>query len=258
MSAEELLQEYHNYRKEKDITKALETTDHMAELLKDKSKPNLCANHILEFYLFEYYFKTRDYAACRYPIHKMYYDIAKILIEQKEYTSAANILKKAQEWNPLDLDILWSITECHKVLGQLDNLLSATNELHKFIYTRADIAHYYRNIAYYYVEKYKPEIAMKLYTYSNLFSHSKTADSEIAYLEQALQTNCPEYTLDELRQTVRELNLPEGIAEQTLTILYCAGKLELEGGDKPAAEECFQLLYEVTGDEEIRKILEKM
>lgn len=97
---------------------------------------------------------------------------------------------------------------------------------------------------------------MVLYTYSNMFSHSKTADSELNFLETALERECPEYTVDKIQKEIRKLKLPDGISETTLTIILRAGQLELEQGDRTSGVECMELLYQVTGDEHIRKIIE--
>ena len=244
MDIEENIRLFQQYQKSNKLEKASEIADEIAKELKAGDKRVLCANHILEFYLFEYYFKTRDYS------------LAKKYMERMHFDKAYEKLVKAAEWNAVDMDIYWEKTECLKQLGELKKLKETTKELHKFIYTRADIAHFYRNIGYYYVEKKEPEKAMVLYTYSNMFSHSKTADSELNFLETALERECPEYTVDKIQKEIRKLKLPDGISETTLTIILRAGQLELEQGDKTSGVECMELLYQVTGDEHIRKIIE--
>lgn len=257
MDIEENIKLFQQYQKSNKLEKAAEIVDEIAESLKTEDKPVLCANHMLEFYLFEYYFKTREYEAQRYPVHRMYHSLAKKYMERMHFDKAYEKLDKAAEFNPVDMDIYWEKTECLKQLGDYKKLKETTKELHKFIYTRADIARFYRNIAFYYVEKKEPEKAMMLYTYSNMFSHSKTADSEINFLETAIGRECPEYSVEQIQKEVRKLKLPEGISETTLTILLRAGQLEIEQGDKNSGMECMELLYQVTGDENIRKIIEK-
>ena len=256
MNIEENIKLFQQYQKSNKLEKASEMVDAIAETLKTEGRTVLCANDILELYVFEYYFKTRDYEAVRYPVHRMYHSLAKKYMERMHFDKAYEKLEKAAEWNRVDMDIYWEKTECLKQLGELKKLKETTKELHKFIYTRADIARYYRNIAYYYVEKKEPEKAMMLYTYSNMFSHSKTADSEINFLETALGRECPEYTVEQIQKDVKKIKLPVGISETTLAILFRAGQLELEQGDKASGLECMEVLYQVTGDENIRKIVE--
>lgn len=258
MNLSECIENFSRNLKLKNVDEALKALDSIAEILKVSDKPDICANHLLEFYLFEYYYKTREYDSHHHPVHQMYLSVAKILIEQKKYDVALGVLDKAREWNPVDMDIIWSVTDCLKMTGKLEELYAFLIDCYPYIYTRSDMARFYRCLGFYYVEKYEPDIAMVVYTYSNMYSHNKNADSEIKYLETALEKECPEYTVDEIQKILLEKNIPDGISETTLAILYRAGQLELESGDKKAAIECLELLYEVTGDEEVGHMLDKI
>ena len=77
MNIEENIKLFQQYQKSNKLEKASEMVDAIAYALKTDGRTVLCANHILEFYLFEYYFKTRDYEAVRYPVHRMYHSLAK-------------------------------------------------------------------------------------------------------------------------------------------------------------------------------------
>ena len=258
MKLAECIENFSRNLKAKDVDKALDALDSVAEILKVSDKPDICANHILEFYIFEYYFKTKEYDSHHHPVHQMYLSVAKILMDQKKYDRALEVIDKAGEWNSVDMDILWAKTDCLKVTNRLEELKETVINLYPFIYTRADMAKFYRCLGFYYIEKYEPETAMVLYTYSNMFSHSKNADSEIEYLETALGRDCPEYTVEEIKKILEEKNIPAGISDTTLAILYRAGQLEYESGDRKAASECLELLYEVTGDEEVGRMIDKI
>ena len=251
MNLSECIKDFSHNLKNKNVDKALEALDNVAEILKVSDKPDICANHILEFYMFEYFFKTREYDSHHHPVHQMYLSVAKILMEQKKYQQALAVLDKARAWNPLDMDILWAVTDCQRQSGKLEDMYASTLELYQYIYTRADMARFYRNLGYYYIEKYDPETAMIIYSYSNMYSHSKNADSEIHYLETALNKECPEYTIEEIQDKLKEKNIPEQISDVTLAILYRAGQFEYESGDKKAAIVCLELLYQVTGAAEV-------
>ena len=85
MNIEENIKLFQQYQKSNKLEKASEVLDEIANSLKTEDKPVLCANHILEFYLFEYYFKTRDYEAVRYPVHRMYHSLAKKYMERMHF-----------------------------------------------------------------------------------------------------------------------------------------------------------------------------
>ena len=128
MTIEENIQLYQQYQKSNKLEKASELVDAIAETLKTDGRTVLCANHILEFYLFEYYFKTRDYEAVRYPMHRMYHSLAKKYMERRHFDKAYEKLEKAAEWNRVYMDIYWEKTECLKQLGELKKLKETTKE----------------------------------------------------------------------------------------------------------------------------------
>ena len=88
MDIEENIRLFQQYQKSNKLEKASEIADEIAKELKAGDKRVLCANHILEFYLFEYYFKTRDYEAVRYPVHRMYHSLAKKYMERIHFDKA--------------------------------------------------------------------------------------------------------------------------------------------------------------------------
>ena len=230
--------------------------DAIADTLKTDGRTVLCANHILEFYLFEYYFKTRDCEAVRYPVHRMYHSLAKNIWRGCILTKHMKKLGRALEWNRVDMDIYWEKTECLKQLGELKKLKETTKELHKFIYTRADIARYYRNIAYYYVEKKSLGKGNDAIIIQQYVHHSRLPTVRLTSLKLLLAGNARNILLSRYKKDVKKIKLPVGISETTLAILFRAGQLELEQGDKASGLECMEVLYQVTGDENIRKIVE--
>ena len=88
MNIEENIKLFQQYQKSNKLEKASEMVDAIADTLKTDGRTVLCANHILEFYLFEYYFKTRDYEAVRYPMHRMYHSLAKKYMERMHFDKA--------------------------------------------------------------------------------------------------------------------------------------------------------------------------
>lgn len=103
MNIEENIKLFQQYQKSNKLEKASEMVDAIADTLKTDGRTVLCANHILEFYLFEYYFKTRDYEAVRYPMHRMYHSLAKKYMERMHFDKAYEKLEKAAEWNRVDM-----------------------------------------------------------------------------------------------------------------------------------------------------------
>ena len=75
MNLSECIENFSRNLKLKNVDEALKALDSIAEILKVSDKPDICANHLLEFYLFEYYYKTREWLTGygRYELQKPYY-----------------------------------------------------------------------------------------------------------------------------------------------------------------------------------------
>ena len=113
MNIEENIKLFQQYQKSNKLEKASEMVDAIADTLKTDGRTVLCANHILEFYLFEYYFKTRDYEAVRYPVHRMYHSLAKKYMERMHFDKAYEKLENIilSEYTTLNLAFGMMITK---------------------------------------------------------------------------------------------------------------------------------------------------
>ena len=164
------------------------------------SKLKVCLRHISEVFLYEYYCLGDD----EYEIsnedtltpHKE---------KAKEQLLAGNYSGAQQEWlsahleNPVDMETILGIILCCKQLGDADGEYSYTTESYNYCCTRAELAAYYRNLGWYYLEKYKPEVAAACYLYSKYFEDSQQADAELEFLEKAIGKKVADKDLDQIQ-----------------------------------------------------------
>lgn len=219
----------------------------------------MCFNHVIELYIFNYYYKpVKEVKSTDIPYHEFYRTYAYILTNLKSYEEAIEALNKANIWNPVDLDTLLSLTEVYKQKNDLENFLKITKQVYKLCCTRATMARYYRNLAYYYVETYKPEIARALYVYSNIYFPTENAEKELAYIDQATNSKAPEYTLVLLQQVLKENDIELGPDSNTIGIIYRVGQIMMQDGDNARAKDCFTIVYDITNDQEAKELLERL
>lgn len=214
-------------------------------------------NHILEAYEYQYFKSPSIINHTDINISAFYRFYGFILMNLNEIGAAITAYEIALDWNPVDLDSLFQISELYKRSGDLKNTKRITFELFNYCCTRATLAHFYRNLGFYYLESYKPQIAIPLYIYSNIYFETKQAHSELDYLEKALKKPIKKYTLKEL-QTILELEqIPIGPNPDTVGIAFRVGELELEAGNISNAYDCFSMVYDLTHDKEAKILLEK-
>lgn len=215
-------------------------------------------NHISELYLYEYYFEDADFHLSEEPMNRLYQELGSIYKEKKEEKLALEAYEKAIKWNPVDLDAHFARIELEKKLGSLEKVKEHTLEIYPFLCSRATMAHFYRNLGYYYIETYQPELAVMLYTYSSLFFETENAKSEIAYLEKALNRAFPEYEISYLQEKLHENGIPGSAPSKTLGLLYEVGRSEEQKKHIQEATDCFLMVYDLTQDEEVKERLKNL
>lgn len=223
------------------------------------SKLKVCLRHISEVFLYEYYCLGDD----EYEIsnedtltpHKE---------KAKEQLLAGNYSGAQQEWlsahleNPVDMETILGIILCCKQLGDAEGEYSYTTESYNYCCTRAELAAYYRNLGWYYLEKYKPEVSAACYLYSKYFGESQQADAELEFLEKAVGKKVAKKDLAQIQKILKDNQIPTEANPVTLALLYKAAEEAAEGRDKDQALDCYRMVYDLTADKEIGKRIESL
>ena len=216
------------------------------------SKLKLCLRHISEVFLYEYYCLGDD----EYELT----DIDTLTPHKeraKELMLAGNYSKSQKEWldahfeNPVDMESILGIILCCKQLGDTEGEYSYTTESYNYCCTRAELAAYYRNLGWYYLEKYNPELSAACYLYSKYFEESQQADAELEFLEKAIGKKVSAKDLSQIQNILKENNIPTEANPITLALLYKAAEEAQEAEDKAQALDCYRMVYDLTEDEEV-------
>ena len=73
----------------------------------------------------------------------------------------------------MNVAVINKIVSCYKYLHDIEKEFEYAQKTYNFCCTRSELATYYRNVGWYYLEKYKPEVSVACYMYSNLFEKSE-------------------------------------------------------------------------------------
>lgn len=212
-------------------------------------------NHPLEAYYYEYYISREPYTEAAVNMGFLYRTLADLQLASRKMRKAETSYNRSYRWNPVDLDTLYSKIELCKKDEELDKVYSLTEKCYPFCCTRADLAHYYRNLGFYYLESYEPETAAALYQYSQLFYSTKQAENELVYLKQAMGDKFKELSVSEMQAILSEHEIPLQAAEATVGIAYQIGIAALKAGNSNLAADCLMMVYDVTQDEEVKTLL---
>lgn len=234
----------------------LEQLEHDLQGQKGKS---FSFNHILEAYQFQYFKQHKEEVLFTDVNCSAFYRFyGYILMNLNQIGNAIIAYENALDWNPVDLDALFQLSELYKKSGDLKHTKETTLSLYNYCCTRATMAHFYRNLGFYYLESYKPEIAIPLYIYSNIFYDTKQANNELDYLEKALQKPIKEYSIKELQTILSNEKIPIAPNPDTIGITFRVGQLELELEHFSNAYDCFSMVYDLTHDKEAGELAEQL
>lgn len=124
---------------------------------------------------------------CGLNISKAYTCLAYLCVEKNEHEEAKEYLTKALEYNRFNAGALFEYAEIFKLDGDIEQYYSFTSKIHNKIYKIADLAHYYRNLGFYFIEKKDYKLAKALFNYSYIICETKMAENELKYI--AVLTN---------------------------------------------------------------------
>lgn len=247
-------------QKYSEAAKSLKKITELAEEeYQDKEGKWFSFNHILESYYYVCFMKDASpLQYTEYNISAFYRLYGFSLMKLQRFEKAKDAYLQAVRWNPVDLDSYIQLAELYKQMKDLENVKKTTLAFYNYCCTRATMARFYRNMGYYYLEKYEPETAVALYQYSNIFCHTDSADRELRFLERAQDKPLEEYELSTLQKMLNEKEIPLGPNPDTLGITFRVGQLEMDQEHFESAKDCFMMVYDLTQDAETKAYIEKI
>ena len=216
-------------------------------------------NHVMEYYIYAYYFKPEVDVKCTELHYNEYYrTYGALCMTLGKYNAAKEAYIHAIEWNPVDLDSILGLAECYKYIGKLERYIAVTVQGYRYCCTRATMARYYRNMGYYHLSKYKTDIARACYIYSNIYYHTDNADSELKYLESALNDKTPKLDIKTMQKIFDENGIEPGPQSDTIGVIYRVGELMMHDNDNKLAKDCFSIVYDITQEKALEALINEL
>lgn len=182
-----------------------------------------------------------------------------LLFELKNYHTARRILKKALKWNPVNTDIIFEYAEIFKVTNNFDKFAEITKSAFEYAYTAKSIARIYRNLGFYYIESNDFELASALYIISLSFDNkNENAISELNYISQVTNKEIELISIEEIVNLLKKAHIPVGANNDILSLTITHGKNSAEIGDFETSKYFLNILYELTNDNEVKKLMDSL
>lgn len=128
------------------------------------------------------------------------------------------MLGLALKWNPYNSDAIFEYNEIFKIEGKLEEYKDRTIEIFSKLYDPHDLARFYRNLGYYYIEREEWELAKAIYVYSMRFDNNDKAKNELIYIMQ--KNNSQELpTPEKVKLMLEKYYIPTKISERNMKII---------------------------------------
>ena len=187
---------------------------------------------------------------------QVYFVYGNLLYELKRYDEAVAALKKAMRVNPVRTDVLFELGDLYKRRQQWDDFLELSKRSLAVAYKSADIARAYRDLGFYFSDHREYDTAAALFFLSTQYAESPVANSELYYIIKETGKELPEFGPEEVKQILSMREIQFGVSQDVLGISYAFAQRFEKEKNADAARFFYDILYDLTHDDGIRKKLE--
>jgi len=262
MSYESVLDEARFKQHEKKYDEALNLVEGVIRNLEeinlfadDQVSEYHCFNEFFEAMLYRHYAKpTKDQRQASIPMDEIYLLQGSILIDLRRYSDAESALAKAMRWNPVNARIAFEHAETRKLQGDMDGFFQLTLDTFRYAFRPKDVARCFRNLGFYFTEKELWKESVACFTMSLQYEPESTmAMSELYYIQQKTGRIIPPPSMEEYKKISEKYGFPVRVHPDILPLAFAYGNQLKENGDYEGARYCWQIVYDLTGAEEIKE-----
>ncbi len=202
----------------------------------------------------EYLFYVNRYGASKeiqqpaLSVAELYLLYAYILIEKREFQKAFDVIDRALERKPLFTDIMFERAEIYKLQADMDGFFKTTVETFPFCYRREDIARYFRNLGYFFIEKEDWPEAMFCYIVSTHWHSTEVAESQMFHITSKSGYVFEAENINPCRQRLEERGAPFYPEPLWVSCALYMGDLAKQEKEYEGALSYYSVAYDLTED----------
>ena len=187
----------------------------------------------------------------------LYLTYGDLLLGMEDIKGAKAAFEKAIKWNPVNPNLRLEYAEALRAEGDLEGFFKVSAETQKNAYTKAYLGRIYRNIGYYFIEKEMWDEAMAAYVLSlNLDSSSDDAAKEIDYIQEKTGGKTAIPSMEGIKEVGEKYGFATEANDSIVGLCAYYGHKALDDGRKDVAQYFLAIAYDLTGDSNIREILD--
>ena len=183
---------------------------------------------------------------------------AYILVETGDPLTAIPVLEQAQEFNPVDVGPKFEMAEIYKLIHNKARLIEVSRETMKVASSPVAIARIYANVGYILTEFGEYEDALAFYTASAMMAPSPVIPREMQHLADLKGSPVTYIGKDKVKEILEDkYDIHFGPDPDVIRVASELAAVFIKNQDLPNALQALKLTYNLTLDENIKKMIFK-
>ena len=253
MSYNDKINEVKNELKNNNFESAISKLENMLKEVNQKNVENenntyyAFGNYAEETIFYTIYGNKKKNIYPEYNISEIYYLLGFINIDLKNYGLAINYLDEALKWNPINVSAMFEKATAFRASGNIERFKAEVEKTYMYIYNSNYLSKYYRELGWYFVERKLFGLGNALYTYSNYFYKTDTAENELKYIAQQENRKVMYTPINEITQYLRDYNIPVNFHKGIMDCIFNGLQQVKNNMEKrPIARYFSNLMYDMT------------
>lgn len=180
-----------------------------------------------------------------------------LLVEEKNFEKAEEVLKKAAEYNPVDCGPKFELTEVYKLMKDSDKILELTKETLKVASSPAAISRCYTNLGYMCFDMKKYDDAVIFYYTAMIFFPQPAINAELRNIAIVTGQKLVQPDQDKINEVFKNYGIEYGPNKQVTETAALLAHQTMTNNDIKNALIYLKILYGLTNDPKIKDIILK-
>lgn len=253
MSYNDKINEVKNELKNNNFESAISKLENMLKEVNERNVENenntyyTFGNYAEEAIFYTIYGNKKKNIYPEYNISEIYYLLGFVNIDLKNYGLAINYLDEALKWNPINVAAMFEKATAFRASGNIERFKAEVEKTYMYIYNSNYLSKYYRELGWYFVERKLFGLGNALYTYSNYFYKTDTAENELKYIAQQENRKVMYTPITEITQYLRDYNIPVNFHKGIMDCIFNGLQQVKDNIEKrPIARYFSNLMYDMT------------
>lgn len=182
-----------------------------------------------------------------------------LLIEKRKPQEAAEKLKKAIAYNPVNVEPRFELAEAYKLMHESEKLLECIRETLKISTTPYHISRCYANLGYYCVEIKDYDSAVAFYYESAVYAKNPAVSGELQHIRAITGKDIVQPSREDILAVFEKYGIKNGPDQEIINIAYSLGTYCMEH-NAPPQESMFymQIVYDLTHSEKVQEKIDML